>query len=66
MHLFSLVRTEDVSGVSGTGTVAHGVEFDDGQVVMQWNNTGSICIYKSAQQLEEVHGHEGRTKISWE
>ena len=33
LKTFRLVRTEDVSGVSGTGTVAMGVVFPDGTPV---------------------------------
>jgi hypothetical protein len=35
MRLFLLIRNEDVSGVSGTGIVAEGVEFSDGTVAMR-------------------------------
>ena len=31
---FRFKRTEDVSGISGTGIVAEGVEFTNGKVVM--------------------------------
>ena len=40
MRIFSLVRHEDVSGVSGTGRVADGVEFNDGTVVLRWLTMG--------------------------
>jgi hypothetical protein len=33
--MFMLRRTEDVSGLSGTGMVAEGVEFTDGRVAMR-------------------------------
>jgi hypothetical protein len=36
MRLFSLVRDEDVSGISGTGPIAEGVEFTDGSVALRW------------------------------
>lgn len=65
MHLFRLVRNEDVSGVSGTGSVASGVEFPDGQVVMRWHNTGSLGIYKDRDQLMSIHGHDGKTELEW-
>lgn len=63
MRRFELVRNEDVSGISGTGAVAEGVEFSDGQVVMRWKNTGSLGIYKSVDQVLDVHGHDGRTEV---
>jgi len=63
MRVFTLVREEDISGVSGTGIVAEGVEFEDGQVVMRWCNTGSLCIYADIDIVRLVHGHEGRTEV---
>lgn len=63
MVKFELVRYEDVSGVSGTGVVAYGIEFEDGQCVLQWVNHRTIGIYSSLEQVEEIHGHDGRTRI---
>lgn len=63
---FWLMRTEDVSGVSGTGYVADGVIFPDGTVVLRWRTAGgSTAVYESIEQLEAIHGHEGRTKIEY-
>lgn len=63
---FNLVRSVDVSGVSGVGTVAYGCTFPDGKTVMWWN-TGwhSIGIYDSPEELLEIHGHYGATQIEW-
>ena len=63
MKTFYLNRLEDASGVSGTGIVAHGVEFQDGQCVLHWRDSGSIGVYKSLAKLEEIHGHQGRTLV---
>ena len=74
---FELVRTEDVSGTSGEGVVAVGVEYPDGAVHMQWRNaeneslttSSNGCAFKpapdGAQATEEIHGHGGRTEIRW-
>lgn len=35
-RLFVLDRVEDVSGVSGTGVVAEGIEFSDGVGALRW------------------------------
>jgi hypothetical protein len=65
-RLFDLVRTEDVSGVSGTGLVGIGVQFPNGQVVMQWQGAlTSLVIYKSIQDVRKIHGHGGRTQVIW-
>ena len=36
MKPFLMIRTEDETGISGTGVVAEGVEFLDGTVVIRW------------------------------
>ena len=38
-RLFCLIRTDDVSGVSGTGRVADGVQWPDGTVTFRWRTT---------------------------
>lgn len=64
MRLFQMVRNEDFSGVSGTGIVARGVEFDDGTAVMRWSTaTASTALYESLEAIQAIHGHEGRTLV---
>ena len=64
---FVLERHKDHSGVSGTGTVAQGCEFANGKVVISWlTPTNSISVFDSISVLEEIHGHEGSTKVVWE
>ena len=72
---FELVRGEDVSGTSGTGVVAVGVEYPDGAVHMQWRNAANDdletdsngCAFKPAPDglaaTEAIHGHDGRTTV---
>lgn len=74
---FKLVRTEDESGVSGTGVVAYGVAYPDGAVHMQWRNASNEaldtdsngCAFKPAPDgvtaTLEIHGHDGRTHLQW-
>lgn len=67
MRTFKLVRTEDYSGVSGTGEVAEGVVFNNGKTVMCWDTaTSSIAVYESVFDVAAIHGHEGRTKVVFE
>ena len=63
MRDFQLDRVKDISGISGTGLVAEGIEFTDGQVVLRWYNTGSLTIFKNMQQLRQVHCAGGHTRI---
>lgn len=63
---FALHRITDVSGVSGTGSVAHGVQFADGQVVIRWlGETPSTVVWDSLDAAVKVHGHDGKTQVVW-
>ena len=67
MRSFTLVRDIDDSGVSGTGTVAEGVVFANGEAALHWlGMKSSIAIYHSVDDLIEIHGHGGHTLIQWE
>jgi hypothetical protein len=75
MRTFRLVRDHDVSGVSGTGTVAEGVEFSDGVVALRWivppGNKGSgfptsVVFHDNGMaSVEQIHGHSGATRIEY-
>jgi hypothetical protein len=66
MKLFYLQRDIDESGVSGTGIVAEGVIFTDGRCAMRWlTATASTGLYDSIEQLEQIHGHGGKTKVTF-
>ena len=65
---FVLSRTEDISGVSGTGIVAEGIEFSDGTVALRWtsaNPTSVVFHDNGVESVEAIHGHSGATKIVW-
>jgi len=63
MRRFYLQRDEDSSGVSGTGRVADGVEFDNGQVAMTWKSEyPSITVFQSISIVEKLHSHHGQQK----
>lgn len=67
MRTFRLIRAEDETGVSGTGTVAEGVEFDNGKAVLSWlTRYQSIAIYQSIGDVEAIHGHNGKTQVVWD
>ncbi len=66
MRRFRLLRTEDVSGVSGTGIVAEGIVFSSGKAVLSWcSDYGTVAVYDTLESIEAIHGHEGRTRIEW-
>ncbi len=63
---FQLLRHEDPGGVSGTGLIAVGVVFPSGRVVLEWLvPVQSLGIYETIEQVRTIHGHGGKTEISW-
>jgi hypothetical protein len=55
-----------VSGVSGEGQVAVGVQFSSGQCALHWEtNIHSIEICQSIEDLIAVHGHNNQTLVVW-
>lgn len=61
---FIMKRHRDVSGVSGTGTVAWGVQFPDGRVAFRWNTkTAMTTAADSIEDVLDVHGHGTATEI---
>lgn len=68
MRRFYLQRKEDISGMSGTGKVAEGVEWSNGRVAIIWlSSSPSTGQYDSITALETIHTHNGKhdTKIVW-
>jgi len=66
MRNFLLRRKEDISGVSGTGVVAEGVEFDNGKIAMCWLGTfHTVEVADNIHTIEEIHGHKGTTTVEW-
>lgn len=67
MRTFHLIRRKDISGVSGTGCIAEGVEWQCGKVSICWLGTfSSTAQFDNMHQLEAIHGHEGATYVEWQ
>ncbi|TCC20018.1 hypothetical protein E0H50_37885 [Kribbella sindirgiensis] len=64
---FVLRRSVDVSGVSGTGDVAEGVEWSDGTVALRWRGKWATTVVwdYGLDALLAVHGHNGSTVVQW-
>ena len=64
---FQLMRHVDVSGVSGTGVVAEGVEWSDGTVTLHWGGRyPTTTVWQDGiDALLTIHGHNGATTIRW-
>lgn len=66
MRTFRLIRTVDVTGISGTGVVAEGVIFQDGETVVRWLSiTPSTNIYKNIEEVLKVHGDGDATSVEF-
>lgn len=74
LRRFVLVRTEDVSGVSGTGVIADGtLHASSGQATVLFRIRPDSAVkvrshYSYAdgmKDVEDVHGHGGRTRVVW-
>lgn len=69
---FRVVRDQDISGISGTGVVAEGVQFTDGWVVTHWLDQApmwepktDVWHHKGTGPITKIHGHGGATRIVW-
>jgi hypothetical protein len=66
MRRFYLYRSVDITGVSGTGVIAEGIEFSDGRVALKWRSkTPSVIVYMDMADMLIVHGHNGNTTVHW-
>jgi len=66
VRTFRLLRDRDVSGVSGTGIVAEGVQFTDGTVAIKWlTEKASTVIWANLDDAMSIHGHDGATQVVW-
>lgn len=75
---FVVIRDVDVTGISGTGIVAEGVEFSDGTVALRWLDIDhehpnyvrgvrpTTVLHESIASVEALHGHGGATRIVWD
>jgi hypothetical protein len=66
MRRFVLRRDVDVTGVSGTGVVAEGVEFGDRAVAIRWlGEHPSLVAWANIVDAMTIHGHGGNTTLVW-
>ena len=66
MRRFLIVRGEDISGLSGVGTVGEGAQFSSGRVAWQWCRPPfNLGLADCIEDLLAVHGHNGDTNVVW-
>lgn len=67
MRTFTVHRSEDVSGISGTGLVAVGAVFPSGRCVVEWTGRmPSLEISTTIADWLSIHGHGGKTLIVYD
>ena len=68
IRIFYLERETDLSGVSGQGRVAVGIDLGF-VAIIKWRRRGeipgAIGIYQGVKHIEQVHGHCGATTIEF-
>lgn len=64
VSFFALDRDVDASGVSGTGRVASGATLDTGTLLSWHAVTRTLGWYHTCQQVDDVHGHAGATRLT--
>jgi len=66
---FRLYRNNDVSGTSGTGFVAEGIQLSCGKVVLSFYkeiaDVANIETFDNLEDMIKIHGHEDKTKVYW-
>jgi hypothetical protein len=64
---FHLERDADVTGVSGTGHVADGVQWPDGTAAVRWRGERPSTVHwDRIDDAIAIHGHGGSTRIIWD
>jgi hypothetical protein len=78
VNTFKLVRDVDLTGLSGTGEVAEGVEFSDGTVAVRWAELpedsenykrgvrATTVLFQNIKAVLALHGHNGATRLVWD
>ena len=65
-RLFELTRIKDLTGISGTGVVAEGVEWADETASLRWlGPLTSVAHYDGIAEIIAIHGHGGATRVKF-
>jgi hypothetical protein len=66
MRRFKLIRWSDETGISNTGHIASGVEFEEGMCVLRWRTERkSTAFYDNMDDLLAIHSHGLKTVCHW-
>lgn len=66
MRRFILDRSQDITGISGTGVIAYGIEWlPDGPCDLFWLRTKTTGQYPSIKSLQSIHCYNDNAKVIW-
>lgn len=65
MKVFALIRHVDVTGISGIGKIAVGVEWPDGTCTMFWLGTKTHGFYHDMEQIMQIHCYSGNAHVEF-
>ena len=66
MRRFILDRDTDITGISGTGVIAHGVEWEEGgQAGLYWLGTKTTRQYPDILSVQAIHCYNDNAKVVW-
>ncbi|MFI0929605.1 hypothetical protein ACH4TP_37640 [Streptomyces sp. NPDC021012] len=66
-RVFRLQRHTDISGVSGLGHIADGIQWPDGTVTIRWRGPRPSTVHwNSLDDALAIHGHNGATEAIWD
>lgn len=66
IRTFHVIRSEDETGVSGTGRIMEGIEFPSGRVVVEWQAPyQTLGIYSSFAEFSQIHidSHPSKSEV---
>ena len=64
---FYLVRHKDLTGKSGEGIIAEGIQWSGGTAELHWLTDWETFVHwpGGVEEILAVHGHEGATVVRW-
>jgi hypothetical protein len=64
MRRFTLDRSQDITGISGVGVIAYGIEWSpDGPCDLFWLRTKTTGQYPSVDVLKAIHCYNDNARV---
>ena len=66
MRRFALIRINDLLGITGVGTIAEGIEFSNGSVIVHWlKEPKSIVVWNNMNDMKTINCHNGTSIVHY-